>query len=61
MCALLMNEILEMKAFYNLECLGFAPSYKKLTSWKKYHLILLVILGLSHIQCSIKADLKAFI
>lgn len=29
-CALLMGEVLEMKAFYNLECSGFASSYKKM-------------------------------
>lgn len=29
-CTLLMSKALEMKTFYNLECSGFAPSYKKL-------------------------------
>lgn len=29
-CTLLMSEALEMKAFYNLECSGFALSYKML-------------------------------
>jgi len=59
-CTLPRSEALEMKAFCNSECSSFAPSQEACLV-KKYHLILGLILGLSHIQCSIKVDLKAFI